>query len=215
MNYYLKSKDEVFTQLETGAGGLSSSEAESRLILNGKNKLVEGKKTSLLKRFVKQLADPMIIVLLAAAILSAITAIYEHESPTDVIIILVVVLINSILGVVQETKAEEAIEALKSMTASTTKVLRDGKLLIMKSEDLVPGDIIHLDAGDAVPADARIIECASMKVEEAALTGESVPVEKTSDTLTAKNGDIALGDRRNMVYMGSTVVYGRGVAVVT
>lgn len=215
MNYYLKSKDEVFELLETGADGLSSSEAESRLLLNGNNKLVEGEKTSLLKRFAKQLADPMIIVLLAAAVLSAITAIYEHESPTDVIIILVVVLINSILGVVQETKAEEAIEALKSMTASTTKVLRDGKLIIIKSEDLVPGDIIHLDAGDAVPADARIIECASMKTEEAALTGESVPVEKTADTLTPKNGDISLGDRRNMVYMGSTVVYGRGVAVVT
>ena len=161
MNYYLKSKDEVFELLETGADGLSSSEAESRLLLNGNNKLVEGEKTSLLKRFAKQLADPMIIVLLAAAVLSAITAIYEHESPTDVIIILVVVLINSILGVVQETKAEEAIEALKSMTASTTKVLRDGKLIIIKAKTLYPATSFTL-----MPETPYLLMHASLSVHQ-------------------------------------------------
>jgi len=212
MVYYQQDPLSVLNALEASASGLTASEAGRRQLSYGKNKLVEPKKTSMIVRFSKQLANPMIIVLLIAAALSGITSVYAGEPMADVFIILFVVILNSILGVVQESKAEEAIEALKTMTAATSKVLRDGKLAVIKSEDLVPGDVIHLEAGDSVPADARILECASMKVEEAALTGESVPAEKTDDTLG--NGDIPLGDRRNMVYMGSTVVYGRSTAVV-
>ena len=157
----------------------------------------------------------MIIILIVAAIISGITSFYAKESFADVIIILAVVIINAVLGVYQESKAEKAIEALQEMAAATSKVYRDGKLITIKSEELVPGDIVVLEAGDAVPADGRIIQCASMKIEEAALTGESVPVDKTEDALDLGNQkEIPLGDRRNMVYMGSTVVYGRGMAVV-
>ncbi len=212
MSYYQQNKEEVLKELDSASSGLNFKEVEKRLLSHGKNKLAEPKKTSIIVRFLQQLANPMIIVLLIAAVLSGVTSAYAGESMADVFIILFVVILNSVLGVVQESKAEEAIEALKTMTASTSKVLRDGKLAVIKSEDLVPGDIIHLEAGDSVPADARILECASMKVEEAALTGESVPSEKTDDMLGS--GDVPLGDRRNMVYMGSTVVYGRGVAVV-
>lgn len=133
------------------------------------------------------------------------------------IIIMIVVLINAVLGVAQESKAEKAIAALQEIAAATSKVMRDGKQQTIRSEELVRGDIIVLEAGDAVPADGRILECASMKVEEAALTGESVPVLKTERVLSLEEGtkDIPLGDRKNMAYMGSTVVYGRGAAVVT
>ena len=158
----------------------------------------------------------MIIILIAAAIVSGITAFYSGESFADVIIIMAVVVINAVLGVVQESKAEAAIEALQKIAASTSKVIRGGQRVTVRSEEIVPGDIVILEAGDAVPADMRIIECASLKIEEAALTGESVPVSKTSDTLDpdGKSEDISLGDRKNMAYMGSTVVYGRGQAVV-
>ena len=196
--------------------GLSTQEANARLEKYGKNKLVEAKKDGLFKRFLKQLADPMIIVLLCAAALSAVTAAFENESFADVFIILGVVILNSVLGVLQESKAEAAIEALKEMTAAMTKVWRDGHLITIKSEDLVVGDIIALEAGDAVPADAKILECASMKVEEAALTGESVPVLKQVEEPVSEDGkEIPLGDRKNMLYMGSSVVYRRGTAEVT
>ncbi len=214
MKYYSAEKDAVLKELGTSQTGLTSDEAAARLERNGKNKLVEGKKKSLLQRFFAQLADPMIIVLLVAALLSGITAIYEGESLADVFIILFVVILNAVLGVVQESKAEEAIAALSEMTAAQSKVLRNGIITHVKSEDLVVGDVIILEAGDAVPADARILECASLKAEEAALTGESVPVNK-EDTVLSDSEDIPLGDRKNMVYMGSTVVYGRGVAVIT
>ena len=210
MKYYSQNSDEVLKELKTETNGLSATEAEKRLESYGPNKLAEPKKTSLFVRFLKQLSDPMTIVLLAAAFVSGITSWYSGESFADVFIILFVVVLNSVLGVVQESKAEEAIDALKTMTAAHSKVFRDGKLVSIKSEDLVVGDIILLEAGDSVPADARILECASMKVEESALTGESVPVLKHSDPV----GDVALGDRKCMVYMGSTVVYGRGKAVV-
>lgn len=220
MNFYSNSKDEVLAELKSTTDGLTTADANARLEKNGPNKLAEAKKDGIVKRFLKQLADPMIIVLLVAAVLSAVTVAYnnisnphEAESFADVFIILFVVVLNAVLGVIQESKAEEAIEALKTMTASTSKVMRDGKLCKVKSEELVVGDIIHLEAGDSVPADARILECASMKVEEAALTGESVPVLKTDEAL--EGGEVSLGDRKNMLYMGSTVVYGRGVAVVT
>lgn len=213
MKFYSADKEAVMKHVKTAPNGLSSEEAEKRLAENGKNKLAEGKKKTLLMRFLEQLADPMIIVLLVAAALSGITAAFENEAPTDVFIILFVVILNAVLGVVQESKAEEAIAALSEMTAAQSKVLRNGIITHIKSEDLVVGDVIILEAGDSVPADARIIECASLKIEEAALTGESVPVNKTDETLSDTE-DVPLGDRKNMVYMGSTVVYGRGVAVI-
>ena len=222
MKEYLKQSSAVLDEVASSLDGLSSAESAARLEKNGKNKLAEGKKESLIKRFFKQLAEPMTIILLVAAAISAGVEIYNGvasghwEFPADVVIILSVVLINAILGVFQESKAEKAIEALQEMSKAQSKVLRDGKMIFVPSEDLVVGDVIILEAGDAVPADARILECASLKIEEAALTGESVPVDKKDGVLTAgDNGDVALGDRKNMVFMGSTVVYGRGKAVVT
>ena len=216
MKEYLSSCEEVLKKYEATEEGLSGSEAAKRLEKYGRNKLEEGKKDSLLKRFLNELADPMIIILIVAAAISGVTAFYEGESFTDVIIILAVVIINAVLGVVQESKAEAAIEALQEIAAATSKVLRDGKQVTLKSEELVPGDIVILEAGDAVPADGRIIESASMKIEEAALTGESVPVSKIMDILNlGGEKDVPLGDRKNMMYMGSTVVYGRGKAVIT
>ena len=213
---YLESVEEVLKEQNSSEGGLSSQEAEKRLAQYGRNRLEEGKKDSLLKRFLNELADPMIIILIVAAVISGITAAYEGESFADVIIIMAVVIINAVLGVVQESKAEAAIAALQEIAAATSKVMRDGKMVTLKSEELVPGDIVVLEAGDAVPADGRIIECASMKIEEAALTGESVPVNKLVGLLQLEGQkDIPLGDRKNMVYMGSTVVYGRGKAVIT
>ena len=215
MQYYLKSVKEVFTAIESNAKGLTGAEAQRRLTRDGKNKLAEAKKDSLFKRFLSQMADPMILVLIAAAAVSGVTSFYAGESFADVIIILAVVVINALLGMYQESKAEKAIEALQEMAAATSRVLRDGRIEQVKSEELVVGDVVLLEAGDAVPADGRIIECASMKIEEAALTGESVPVTKTTDVLYAGEAkDVPLGDRKNMVYMGSTVVYGRGAAVI-
>lgn len=215
MNEYLKDFETVLQENETSIQGLSTSEANQRLNKNGKNKLADAKKTPWILRFFKELLDPMVIILIVAAIISLVTALIADESFIDVIIILVVVIINAILGVVQESKAEKAIEALQAMSKATTKVLRDGQMVILESENLVVGDIILLEAGDAVPADARIIECASLKVEEAALTGESVPVNKIVEKLNPKeHKDILLGDRKNMLYMGSSVVYGRAKAVI-
>ncbi len=217
MRYYCESKEAVLQELGVTENGLSQSEAQDRLEKNGKNCLAAAKGKSLVRRFLEQLADPMIIILLAAAAVSGILAVVENDSFADVIIILAVVIINAILGVYQESKAEKAIEALQEMSAATSKVLRDGKLQVIRSEDLVVGDVIHLEAGDAVPADARILESASLKAEEAALTGESVPVTKFIDLISLKGDakDVPLGDRKNMLYMGSTVVYGRGTAVIT
>ena len=214
---YLESTESVFNETGSQAEGLTSSEAAARLEANGPNKLIEAKKRSNILRFFDQMKDPMIIILLVAAALSLITSLYEGENPSDVFIILFVVVLNSVLGVLQENKAEEAIEALKKMTAAKSKVLRDGEIVSVESTDLVVGDVIILEAGDSIPADGRIIEEASMKVEEAALTGESVPVTKQSDALELADSakDVPLGDRKNMIYMGSTVVYGRGKAVIT
>ena len=224
MKFYCEDADAVLKEVEGSKDGLSTDEAAKRLETNGKNKLAAAKGKSLVRRFLEQLADPMTIILLVAAAISGALAVYESinhpgegEGFTDVIIILAVVIVNAILGVYQESKAEKAIEALQKMSAATSKVLRDGKVQIIHSEDLVVGDVILLEAGDAVPADARILENASLKVEEAALTGESVPVTKFIDIINLKEGekDVPLGDRKNMLYMGSTVVYGRGTAVVT
>ena len=219
-NLYTLSTEEVLSEVDSRAEGLTTEEAERRLAENGKNKLAEGKKTPIWRRFLQQLGDPMIIILLIAATISLVVSLIgpaEEREFADVIIILAVVLINAVLGVVQESKAEAAIEALKQMTAATTKVLRDGKQITVKSEELVVGDVIILEAGDAVPADARLLECASLKCEEAAMTGESVPVEKAVAAIAPREDgrEIPLGDRKNMVYRGGTAVYGRAVAVVT
>lgn len=211
-----QSAGEVLDELSSGADGFSESDAAGRLEKYGPNKLKGEEKPGLLKRFFAQLKDPMLIVLLISAAVSALTGMIAGESEwTDVIIILAVVLLNAVLGVFQESKAEAAIEALQTMTAATCKVVRDGKMRVIHSDELVPGDVVILEAGDSVPADGRIIESASLKIEEAALTGESVPTEKISDVLASDGEDIPLGDRKNMCYMGSTVVYGRGRAVIT
>ncbi|MBQ4507081.1 MAG: cation-translocating P-type ATPase [Firmicutes bacterium] len=223
MDYYLKEKEAVLAETGSCESGLSSEEAAKRLEQNGKNKLKEAEKESLGKRFIRSLADPMIIMLIAAAAIQAVVAIIEAGGkPTlrgfaDVIVILVVVVLNTIMSLVQESKAEAAMTALMQMTAATSKVLRDGEMQVVKSEDIVVGDIVVLEAGDAVPADCRLIEEHSMKAEEAALTGESVPVSKIVDVLMLREGSstVPLGDRKNMVYSGSTIAYGRGTAVVT
>ena len=217
MKLYCEDVERALEQAHSSREGLTSAEAQQRLAANGRNKLAEAKKDSLIKRFFMQMADPMILILLAAALVSGALAVVEGESFADVIIILAVVLINAVLGVYQENKAERAIEALQEMSAATSKVLRDGKVQIVRSEELVVGDVVLLEAGDAVPADGRLIECASLQIEESALTGESVPVTKLIDAinLAPEAKDVPLGDRKNMVYMGSSVAYGRGVAVVT
>ena len=217
MRFYCEEAEAVLRDVDSTSEGLTSAEAEKRLAAYGKNKLAEGKKDSLIKRFFQQMGDPMIIILLVAAAISGVLAVVQGESFADVIIILAVVIINAVLGVYQESKAEKAIEALQQMSAATSKVLRDGKMVTIHSEDLVVGDVVILEAGDAIPADGRILTSASMKIEEAALTGESVPVSKFIDiiNLAPDTKDVPLGDRKNMVYMGSTVVYGRGTAVIT
>ena len=217
-DYYKLSVDETLNELNAESAGLSSERAAERLAQYGPNKLKEAEKPGFRKRFLTQMKDPMLIILLAAAGVSALTGAIAGESEwAETIIILAVVLLNAVLGVLQESKAEAAIEALQTMTAATCKVLRDGKMAVLHSDELVPGDVVLLEAGDAVPADGRIIESASLKIEEAALTGESVPVNKMLDVLGAaqKQADVPLGDRKNMCYMGSTVVYGRGKTVIT
>ena len=209
---YRQSVEEVLEELKTTDKGLTQREAAARQEKYGPNKLKEAAKATALQRFFKQLKDPMLIILLAAAAVSAATDFIAGESFTESIIILVVVLLNAILGVIQESKAEAAIEALQTMTAAKCKVLRDEKTEVLESSNLVPGDVVILEAGDAVPADGRLIECASLKIEEAALTGESAPENKTVDIIAK---DVTLGDRENMCYMGSTVVYGRGKAIIT
>ena len=218
MKTYMQSSEEVLQELGVTAEGLSTEEAKRRLEKYGHNKLKEAEKPTLVQRFLAQLKDPMLIILMIAAAVSALTGMISGENEwAEVIIIIAVVLLNAILGVIQESKAEAAIEALQTMTAATCKVLRDGKMVVLRSDELVPGDVILLEAGDAVPADGRIIENASLKIEEAALTGESVPVNKVLEALGMVEGqnDVPLGDRKNMCYMGSTVVYGRGKAVIT
>lgn len=222
MQFYLKNSNEVLQEVNSNENGLTSKEASSRLEANGKNKLAEPKKDGLVKRFFKALADPMIIILLVAAFISAGTTIYSNvvtganESYADLFIILFVVILNTVLSLVQESKAENAISALMEMTKATSKVIRDGQIKVIKSEDLVVGDVIVLEAGDAIPADCRILESHSMKVEEAAITGESVPVNKITDILmlSETSREVPLGDRTNMLYSGSTIVYGRGKAVI-
>ncbi len=223
MKYYLEDTDKVLRELESSEQGLSSGEAAARLQQNGKNVLIGTEKTPMWKKILETLTDPMIMILLAAAVVQVVVTILETKghftlgSFADVFVILAVVIINSVMTVVQESKAESAMEALEEMTADTSRVLRDGELVTVKSEDLVVGDIIRFEAGDTVSADCRVLESYSLKAEESALTGESSSVEKFIDVLMCDKGrdDVALGDRKNMLYSGSTVVYGRGTAVVT
>lgn len=209
--------DDVISTLKTNRSGLSISQAKTRLEKNGRNEFSKQKSTPLALRFVKQILDPMIIILLVAAAVSAVVSVANKESFADVFIILAVVIINAILGVYQETKAEKSIEALQEMTAPTTNVIRDGKKCCISSSDIVVGDIVILETGDAVPADGRIIDSKLLQIEESALTGESLPINKLIDVLELKKSEdkIDLADRKNMAYMGSTVVYGRGAMVVT
>ena len=217
MRFYCEDKEAALQEVQSTAEGLSSEEAARRLEANGRNRLADAPKKSLVRRFFEQMADPMILILLVAAAISGVLAVVQNDSFADVIIILAVVIVNAVLGVYQENKAEKAIEALQEMSAATSKVLRDGKIATVRSEELVVGDVVLLEAGDAVPADGRLLQSASLKIEEAALTGESVPVSKFIDLIRLSDGakDVPLGDRKNMVYMGSTVAYGRGAAVVT
>ena len=212
MEIYRQSPQEALDEMKSAPSGLTQREADERLAQTGPNKLKEAPKATFGQRFLQQLKDPMLLILLAAAAVSALTNYLAQESFAEVFIILIVVLLNALLGVLQESKAENAIEALQTMTAARCKALRDGEPVVLESSQLVPGDVVLLEAGDAVPADGRLLECASLQIEEAALTGESVPVNKA---LEALSGEASLGDRRDMCYMGSTVVYGRGRAVIT
>ena len=209
---YLQSVEDVFKEVQSSPSGLSSQEAASRLEKYGANTLQEGKKKSLLEKFVDQFKDFMILVLLVAAVVSM----FAHQGepdPTDAIIILVVVLLNAVLGVFQESKAEEAIEALKKMASPVASVLRDGHVEHIKGEDIVVGDVVILEAGDVVPADMRLFEVNTVKIEESALTGESVPVDK--DLVIPAGDEVGIGDRTNMAFSSTNVTYGRAVGVVT
>ncbi|MEK3700391.1 calcium-translocating P-type ATPase, SERCA-type [Paenibacillus sp. FSL R10-2199] len=199
---------EVLKQLESREAGLTAEEAARQLERYGKNMLQEAKSKSLLAKFIEQFKNVMIFILLAAAVLSGILGEW-----TDTVIILLVVILNAVLGVIQENKAEQALEALKSMSSPQARVRRAGQVTEIKSEELVPGDIVLLEAGNVVPADLRLLEAASLKTEEAALTGESLPSDKQSGVLAGN--DLVIGDRTNMAYMSSSVTYGRGVGVVT
>lgn len=210
--FYAMNEQEVLNQLKTEAGGLSSIEANKRLESDGHNVLTESHKKSLWQKFLGQFKDFMIIVLLIAAVISMFAHEGGQPDPTDAIIILVVVLLNALLGVFQEAKAEEAIDALKKMASPEAKVMRDHIVMSISSEKVVKGDLVVLEAGDVVPADCRLIEVNSLKIEEAALTGESVSVEKSIQLLEAET--LGVGDQTNMAFASTNVTYGRGLGVV-
>lgn len=208
ISFHTEDDQRVLELLNSSHGGITEEEAQKRLQIYGRNELEEGKKKSLFGMFIEQFKNIMVIILLIAAAISG----FMHEL-TDTMIILVVVIINAVLGVVQESKAEKALAALKKMSSPFVKVKRNGEVKQIKTEMLVPGDIVFLEAGDILPADMRLLQCASLKIEEAALTGESVPVEKVIHKLD--KADLVIGDRKNMAYAGSSVTYGRGTGVVT
>ncbi|EIQ81542.1 UNVERIFIED_CONTAM: cation-translocating P-type ATPase [Streptococcus canis] len=209
--FYTQSEETVLAQLETSREGLTTAQAQKRLAEYGRNELDEGEKRGLFMKFLDQFKDLMIIILIVAALLSVLTE--GMEGLTDAIIILAVVILNAAFGVYQEGQAEAAIEALKSMSSPLARIRRDGHVIEVDSKELVPGDIVLLEAGDVVPADMRLLEVNSLKIEEAALTGESVPVEKDLSTVVSE--DAGIGDRVNMGYQNSNVTYGRGMGVVT
>jgi len=212
---YQMSNEELFKTLNSTNLGLTSNEAAQRLLTNGKNKLAEGKKRSLFMKFLDQFKDFMVIVLIVAAIIS-FTIAFIARKPEETIegfLILAIVIINAALGVFQEAKAEKALESIKKMSSPHATVLRDGKETIIDAEDVVVGDIVLLTAGDYIPADVRILQSINLKTDESALTGEPIPIEKTSEAIL-KN-DVPLGDRTNLGFMSTVVTYGRGQALVT
>ncbi len=212
-NWFNKTIDETTATLKTDVDkGLSLEEVKKRQEEYGLNELKAKKKKSLIVKFLEQFKDFMIIILIISAIVSGVIGVMEGEGLTDTIIILLVVIVNAIIGVAQENKAEKSLEALQKLSSHVAKVTRNGKLEVVPSKDLVPGDIVTLDTGDYVPADLRIIESVNLKSQEAALTGESVPVEKISEKL--EDEKIGIGDRVNMLFSSSLITYGRGKAVV-
>lgn len=212
MKYYELDYQDVLKKLNTSEFGISDKEAEKRLKINGKNKLKEVKKRSKIKKFLEQFNDLMIIILLLASIISFIISIINKESFTDSIVIIAIVIINAILGFIQELKADKSIESLSKMQITKVKIRRNNCIKILNSEDIVKGDILVLESGDTIPADARIIWQVSLKVDESSLTGESIPVSKSTSAL---KGDIPLSERNNMIYSGTSIVYGKCHAVVT
>ena len=213
MNWFNQDVEEVSKTLNTDLEkGLSEEEAKKRQKENGYNELQEKKKKSLFVKFLEQFKDFMIIILIIAAIISGVVGQMQGEGFTDSIIILIVVILNAVIGVIQENKAEKSLEALKKMSSYSAKVMRDGKVTVIPSRELVPGDIVILDTGDYVPADIRIIDAVNLKAQEASLTGESVPVEKEAATI--ENEEVSLGDRTNMLFSSSLVTYGRGKGIV-
>ena len=211
--WYQKEVEEVKEELSTNLEkGITSKQVEEKQETIGFNELKAKKKKSLLVKFLEQFKDFMIIVLIIAAIVSGIIGVLQGEGITDTIIILIVVIVNAIIGVAQENKAEKSLEALQKLSAHASKVIRDGKLSVVQSRELVPGDIVVLDTGDYVPADLRIIEAINLKSQESALTGESVPVEKTINKIEKE--DVGVGDRTNMLFSSSLITYGRGKGIV-
>ena len=209
-------REEVLTKLSVNAAqGLSKEEAQERLQRFGPNALKAKKKKTLLQRFLDQFKDVMILILIAAAVVSFVVALGGHDAKEffEPLLILLIVILNAILGVFQENKAERALDALKSLSAPRARVLRDGVEQVIDASQVVPGDIILVEAGDFIPADARLLESASLKSEESALTGESVPAEKDAAASVEENAP--LGDRINMMHSGCSVTYGRAKGVVT
>ncbi len=212
-NWYNKIVEEVEKAFHTDSvKGLTKEQVEEKRAEYGFNELEEGKKKSLFVKFLEQFKDFMIIVLIVAAIVSGIVGVLEGEGFTDTIIILFVVVMNAIIGVAQESKAEKSLEALQKLSSHVAKVVRDGKIEVVQSRDLVPGDIVILETGDYVPADLRIIEAINLKAQEASLTGESVPVEKSNEAIERKQ--VGIGDRSNMLFSSSLITYGRGRGIV-
>ena len=210
MNFYNKSVKEVIKEVNSNIKGLNDDEVELRS-KNGKNKLVEVKKRAKILKFFDQFKDIMIIILIIAAIFSFFNAIANNESFVEPIIIIAIVILNALMGFIQEEKADQAVAALKEMQVSSVRVRRNDNVFIVNSEDIVVGDIILLEAGDKVPADARLIETISLKVDESSLTGESLPVIKNTSALER---EVPLSERNNMIYSGTSVVYGKCEAVV-
>ena len=213
MEWYNKSKDEIKKELGVDLEkGLSSEQVKQNREKYGANELQQKKKKSLFVKFLEQFKDFMIIVLIVAAVVSGVVGVAEGEGITDTIIILIVVILNAIIGVVQENKAEKSLEALQKLSAHASKVLRNGKVEVVQSKELVPGDVVVLDTGDYVPADLRIIESVNLKSQEASLTGESVPVDKNDEVIADEK--VGIGDRANMLFSSSLITYGRGKGVV-
>ena len=212
-NWFNKKVEDVEKELHTNIEtGLTDEEVKQRREKYGLNQLKEKKKKSMLKRFLDQFKDFSIIILIIAAIVSGVVGVAEGEGITDTIIILIVVLVNAIIGVTQESKAEKSLEALQKLTDHASKVIRNGHITVVPAKELVPGDIVVLDTGDYIPADLRIIEAVNLKSQEASLTGESVPVEKTIEKID--DAEIGIGDRTNMLFSSSLVTYGRGKGIV-